>query len=199
MPLFTGPNWDFGALRRVLRRDRAIAVDELGLDIYPVQIEVITSEQMLDAYASVGLPLMYRHWSFGKRFAYHETLYRKGLAGPRLRDRHQFQPGDLLHHGRELHDDADAGHGACRVRPQSFLQEQLPVPAVDRCRRHPRLSQPLPATTSPNARRSTGIEAVERVLDAAHALKEHGRQPLRPPLAAEPRRGAPPDRGAPRP
>ncbi len=36
---------------------------------------------MLDAYASIGLPLMYRHWSFGKRFAYHETLYRKGLAG----------------------------------------------------------------------------------------------------------------------
>ena len=24
---------------------------------------------------------MYGHWSFGKRFAYHETLYRKGLAG----------------------------------------------------------------------------------------------------------------------
>ena len=63
------------------RRSSAIAVDELGLDVYPVQIEVITSEQMLDAYASVGLPLMYRHWSFGKRFAYHETLYRKGLQG----------------------------------------------------------------------------------------------------------------------
>src|SRR3979490_3511559 len=36
---------------------------------------------MLDAYSSVGLPLMYRRWSFGKRFAYHETLYRKGLQG----------------------------------------------------------------------------------------------------------------------
>ena len=36
---------------------------------------------MLDAYASVGLPLMYRHWSFGKRFAFHETLYRRGLQG----------------------------------------------------------------------------------------------------------------------
>src|SRR5260370_34958741 len=24
---------------------------------------------------------MCRHWSFGKRFAYHETLYRKGLQG----------------------------------------------------------------------------------------------------------------------
>src|SRR5438067_5604122 len=81
MPLFTGPNWDFGSLRRVNDAIERIACDELGLDIYPVQIEVITSEQMLDAYSSVGLPLMYHHWSFGKRFAYHETLYRKGLQG----------------------------------------------------------------------------------------------------------------------
>jgi spore cortex formation protein SpoVR/YcgB (stage V sporulation) len=81
MPLFTGPNWDFGSLRRVNDAIERIAFDELGLDIYPVQIEVITSEQMLDAYSSVGLPLMYKHWSFGKRFAYHETLYRKGLQG----------------------------------------------------------------------------------------------------------------------
>ena len=81
MPLFTGPNWDYGTLRRTYEAIEKIAFDEIGLDIYPVQIEVITSEQMLDAYASVGLPLMYRHWSFGKRFAYHETLYRKGLQG----------------------------------------------------------------------------------------------------------------------
>lgn len=33
---------------------------------------------MLDAYSSIGMPLMYRHWSFGKRFARDETLYRKG-------------------------------------------------------------------------------------------------------------------------
>ena len=80
-PLFTGPNWDYAGLRRVYDAIERIALDEIGLDVYPVQIEVITSEQMLDAYASVGLPLMYRHWSFGKRFAYHETLYRKGLQG----------------------------------------------------------------------------------------------------------------------
>ena len=34
---------------------------------------------MLDAYASMGMPLFYKHWSFGKHFAHHETLYRKGL------------------------------------------------------------------------------------------------------------------------
>jgi spore cortex formation protein SpoVR/YcgB (stage V sporulation) len=80
-PLFTGPEWDFDKLKIVHDAIQEIAIGELGLDVYPVQIEVITSEQMLDAYASVGLPLMYRHWSFGKRFAYNETMYRKGLQG----------------------------------------------------------------------------------------------------------------------
>jgi spore cortex formation protein SpoVR/YcgB (stage V sporulation) len=36
---------------------------------------------MLDAYSSVGMPLFYKHWSFGKHFAHHETLYRRGLQG----------------------------------------------------------------------------------------------------------------------
>src|SRR5205085_4503529 len=58
-----------------------IAIGEFGLDIYPNQIEVITAEQMLDAYSSVGMPLMYKHWSYGKQFARNEVLYRKGLRG----------------------------------------------------------------------------------------------------------------------
>jgi stage V sporulation protein R len=56
-----------------------IAHGELGLDIYPNQIEVITAEQMLDAYSSIGMPLMYRHWSFGKRFARDEAFYKRGM------------------------------------------------------------------------------------------------------------------------
>jgi spore cortex formation protein SpoVR/YcgB (stage V sporulation) len=51
------------------------------LQTYPNQIEVITSEQMLDAYSSNGLPLMYRHWSFGKHFARDEAMYRRGFQG----------------------------------------------------------------------------------------------------------------------
>jgi spore cortex formation protein SpoVR/YcgB (stage V sporulation) len=58
-----------------------IARSELGLDVYPNQIEVITAEQMLDAYSSAGMPLFYKHWSFGKHFAHHEAFYRKGLMG----------------------------------------------------------------------------------------------------------------------
>ena len=58
-----------------------VALNDLGLDVYPNQIEIISSEQMLDAYSSLGMPLMYQHWSFGKRFAYEEKLYRKGVTG----------------------------------------------------------------------------------------------------------------------
>ncbi len=76
--IYSGPEWDFDLLHRAHDAIEQIAIGELGLDVYRNQIEVITSEQMLDAYASIGMPLMYRHWSFGKKFAHEELLYRKG-------------------------------------------------------------------------------------------------------------------------
>ena len=79
--LFEGADWDFPTLQRIHDACEEIARTELGLDTYPNQIEVITAEQMLDAYSSVGMPLFYKHWSFGKHFAHHETFYRKGLMG----------------------------------------------------------------------------------------------------------------------
>lgn len=77
--LYEGKDWSFETLQRIHDAIDAIARDDLGLDIFPNQIEVITAEQMLDAYSSTGLPLLYRHWSFGKRFAQYESVYRMGL------------------------------------------------------------------------------------------------------------------------
>jgi spore cortex formation protein SpoVR/YcgB (stage V sporulation) len=79
--LFDGADWDFPTLQRIHDACDEIARDELGLDIYPNQIEIIAAEQMLDAYSSSGMPLFYKHWSFGKHFVHHETFYRKGLKG----------------------------------------------------------------------------------------------------------------------
>jgi stage V sporulation protein R len=79
--LFDGFEWDFQSLQRIHDCVEEVALKDLGLEVYPNQIEVITSEQMLDAYASVGMPLFYRHWSFGKHFASHEASYRRGLMG----------------------------------------------------------------------------------------------------------------------
>ena len=49
--LFEGADWDFSKLQRIHDACEEIARSELGLDIYPNQIEVITAEQMLDVDA----------------------------------------------------------------------------------------------------------------------------------------------------
>lgn len=79
--LYTDNHWNFKRLKDVETAIAKIAFDELKLDIYPNQIEIIGSDQMLDAYASHGLPIMYNHWSFGKHFLQQETNYRKGYQG----------------------------------------------------------------------------------------------------------------------
>lgn len=58
-----------------------IATDHFGLDTYPNQIEIITAEQMLDAYSSVGMPLGYKHWSYGKQFVLNEKITGVGRWG----------------------------------------------------------------------------------------------------------------------
>ncbi|MCH9806462.1 MAG: SpoVR family protein [Alphaproteobacteria bacterium] len=77
-PLYEGADWTFDLVNKAYDAVQEVGVGEMGLDIYPNVIEVITSEQMLDAYASIGLPRMYRHWSFGKHFVRDELHYRKG-------------------------------------------------------------------------------------------------------------------------
>jgi spore cortex formation protein SpoVR/YcgB (stage V sporulation) len=79
--LFTGVDWDFALVERIWKAVEKIGIGEMGLNPYPSQIEVITSKQMLDAYSSVGMPLFYNHWSFGKHFARSEAMYRKGYTG----------------------------------------------------------------------------------------------------------------------
>ncbi len=83
--LFEGADWDFPKLQRIHDACAEIARSELGLDIYPNQIEVITAEQMLDAYSSAGMPLFYKHWSFGKHFAHHEACGPAGGAVDQVR------------------------------------------------------------------------------------------------------------------
>lgn len=79
--LFHSSDWNFSTLSRTYDAIEEIALNDLKLDVYPNQMEIISSEQMLDAYSSVGMPLMYQHWSFGKRFVFEDHLYRKGRRG----------------------------------------------------------------------------------------------------------------------
>jgi spore cortex formation protein SpoVR/YcgB (stage V sporulation) len=77
--LWTDSEWSFKQLERVTQEIEKIATDELGLDPYLPQIEIITSEQMVDAYSSIGLPIFYKHWSFGKHFTQNWNSYQKGI------------------------------------------------------------------------------------------------------------------------
>ncbi len=79
--LFEDAEWDFDKLKAAYDAIEDIALGDLGLDVYPNQIEIIATEQMLDAYSSHGMPLMYQHWSFGKHFARDQMMYQKGYQG----------------------------------------------------------------------------------------------------------------------
>ena len=76
-----GPSeWTFELIERYHEVIRTTA-QRYGLDTYPNQLEIITAEQMMDAYASVGMPVNYRHWSYGKEFIATEKKYRRGHMG----------------------------------------------------------------------------------------------------------------------
>ncbi|MBK1696459.1 SpoVR family protein [Rhodovibrio salinarum] len=189
--LFEGADWNFDTIQRTYDAIEEIALGELGLDLYPTRLEVITSEQMLDAYASVGMPVMYSHWSFGKRFAQQETLYRKGLqslaleivinANPSLcyimEENTMATQATVIAH-------AAMGHNHFFKHNQTFKRWTDADSILEDLRYARRLVA--------ECEEYHGQQAVERILDAAHALSAQGvdrdRRGDRPDLAAERRR-----------
>jgi stage V sporulation protein R len=75
-----GSEWSIEAITEY---DEAIGrvAASYGLDCYPHQLEIISSEQMMDAYAAIGMPVYYHHWSFGKHFLATENHYKRGQMG----------------------------------------------------------------------------------------------------------------------
>jgi len=80
-PIAEGSEWTFRALEDFEREIGRIAAERYRLDTYPNQIEIISADQMMDAYSSVGMPVGYHHWSFGKQFLSTQQRYRKGHIG----------------------------------------------------------------------------------------------------------------------
>lgn len=79
-PLPGPSDWNFELVEQYHDVIRGTAA-RFGLDTYPNQLEIITAEQMMDAYASVGMPVNYRHWSYGKEFISTEKNYKRGHMG----------------------------------------------------------------------------------------------------------------------
>src|SRR5574337_588570 len=79
-PLITSrTDWTIPLIEEVWDHIEDVAVNDLGLTYYQPQIEIVSAEQMLDAYSSIGYPVNYNHWSFGKDFLVNQENYRKGM------------------------------------------------------------------------------------------------------------------------
>ena len=103
-----GSDWTFEIIERYEHEIARIAAD-YNLDTYPNQLEIISSEQMIDAYSLVGLPVGYSHWSFGKQFLATEQNYRRGHVGLAYEIVINSNPVYLLPYGGEHFDDAGPG------------------------------------------------------------------------------------------
>ena len=80
-PLFQeNDDWSFGLIEKTYDIIENIALNDFKLDVYPNQIEIIDSEQMLEAYTSVGMPNYYKHWSYGKAFESQKKQYTSGYS-----------------------------------------------------------------------------------------------------------------------
>ncbi len=171
--LFEDSEWDFDRLRIVNDAIEEIALNDLGLDIYPNQIEIISTEQMLDAYSSHGMPLMYNHWSFGKLFAHHETMYKHGYAGLAyeivinsspcisycLEENTMTMQALVIAH-------AAYGHNHFFKNNYLFRQWTNAEAILD----YLNFAKKYIA----RCEEEYGADAVERVLDSAHAIMDHG-------------------------
>lgn len=84
-PLFkkfdAGCDWTFDDIDRAYDEIRKIAETKYKINYTPNQIEIITSEQMLDMYSTIGMPTYYSHWTFGKQFVSESDKYKRGQMG----------------------------------------------------------------------------------------------------------------------
>ena len=168
-----GRTGTFGTLQRSYDAIERIACEELGSRLYPNRIEVITSEQMLDVYTAHGMPLTYRHWSYGKRFLQHENSYRQGYSSLAYEVVINSNPciSYLMEENTATMQALVIAHAAFGhnhfFRNNHLFRQWTEASAI--------LDYLEFARTYVSACEDRyGVAAVERVLDAAHALSRHG-------------------------
>ena len=183
-----GPSdWSFELIEQYHRTIRATA-ERYGLDTYPNQLEIITAEQMMDAYASVGMPVNYRHWSYGKEFIATEKNYKRGHMGLAyeivinsnpcisylMEENTMAMQALVIAHAAYGHNSFFKGNYLFRMWTDAASIIDYLVYAknyVTACEE------------------KHGLDAVEAFLDSCHALQNHGvdryRRPTRKSLAQE--------------
>ncbi|HMD73709.1 MAG TPA: SpoVR family protein [Steroidobacteraceae bacterium] len=169
---FSGSEWtleDLLAIEQVC----ASHAKRYRLDTFPNQMEVISSEQMLDGYVSGGLPVNYAHWSFGKHFLIENAKYRTGANSLAyeivintnpciaflMEDNSLAMQALVIPHACFGHNSFSKGNYLFRqwTQPDAILDYMLFARNyIADCEEH------------------YGVDRVEQTLDALHALRDQG-------------------------
>ncbi|HEY4082326.1 MAG TPA: SpoVR family protein [Burkholderiaceae bacterium] len=186
-PLPSPSDWTFELINDYHQVIRDTA-ERYGLDTYPNQLEVITAEQMMDAYASVGMPVNYRHWSYGKEFIATERNYKRGQMGLAyeivinsdpciaylMEENTMAMQALVIAHASYGHNSFFKGNYLFRMWTDASSIIDYLVYAKN---------------FIANCEERHGVEAVEQMLDSCHALMNHGvdryRRPSKLSLAQE--------------
>jgi stage V sporulation protein R len=168
--------WDLKDLVAWDERIRAKAT-EFGLNCYPQEFELCDHNGMLGYMAYSGMPSHYPHWSYGKSYEKLKTLYDHGVSGlpyemvinsnPAIA--YLMRDNPLLMHVLTIahvygHNDFFKNNFTFRTTRAELTIEAFKAAAM-RVRRY--VEDP-----------SIGVEKVERILDAAHALSWQCRRNL---------------------
>ena len=171
--MFCKSNWDYETLRAADEVISYYGKNYLKLETYPNQIEIVTSEQMLDAYSLIGLPTSYPHWKFGKDFVMNQSGYRKGLMG--LSYEMVINSNPCISYNMENNSTcmmllviahACQGHNAFFANNYMFKDWTSADSIID--------YMVFARDYILRCEEEHGEEEVEKVLDAAHALMNHG-------------------------
>lgn len=169
---FSGSEWtleDLLAIEQVCAKH----AERYRLDTFPNQMEVISSEQMLDGYVSGGLPVNYAHWSFGKHFLIENAKYRTGANSLAyeivintnpciaflMEDNSLAMQALVIPHACFGHNSFSKGNYLFRqwTQPDAILDYMLFARNyIADCEEH------------------YGVDRVEQTLDALHALRDQG-------------------------
>jgi len=165
-----GSEYRLQELQDCSRRLEELAAEH-NLNCYPQEFELVSYEDMLAYEAYLGMPARYPHWSFGKAYERRKTFYRYNLVGlpyemvinsnpclaylmkdntlllQILTMAHVYGHNDFFKNNRLFREGTRAEHTLEMFKAHA-----------DRVRLY--ISDP-----------SIGYERVERILDAAHALR----------------------------
>lgn len=166
-------DWSVNDIEKISETVEKIGVDEWGLSIYPNSIDIISSEQMIDMYTSIGMPIYYNHWSFGKDWIKQNHNYKKGNSGLALElvinsdpcINYIMEDNDLLSQLMVLAH-SSVGHNFFFKNNYLFKEETDASAIVDYLLFARNYIQ--------EQERIHGTEVVERWIDSCHALSDYG-------------------------